>query len=195
MRSAKILGLLLVILACGGSASACWAQPPSFSPKFDLLITRAVLRYWPDYPKPLAWKAQLYQESKLQPDATSPVGAQGIAQIMPGTWREILPQLQIGAASAYDIKPAIDGGALYMAQQRRFPDWRNWPDPERHKMAQAAYNAGAGNIRKALRLCAGALTWASVSPCLPTVTGRHAAETQTYVARIEMWQQQMEAGR
>ncbi len=151
-----------------------------------------MLRYWPDYPYPLAWKAQLYQESKLQPEATSPVGAQGIAQIMPRTWREILPQLEIGEASAYDVKPAIDGGALYMAQQRRFPDWRSWPDPERHKMAQAAYNAGAGNIRKALRLCADAVTWRAISSCLPAVTGRHAVETQTYVNRIEQWRTLME---
>lgn len=195
MRSVKILGPLLVILGCVGSASASWAQPPSFSAKYDLLITRAVLRYWPDYPKPAAWKAQLYQESRLDPSATSPVGAMGIAQFMPATWREVLPQLQIGQASAYEVRPAIDGGALYMAQLRRFPDWRGWADPRRHEMSQASYNAGPGNVRKALRLCPSAITWAGVATCLPAVTGRHAQETITYVSRIAQWQRQMEAAR
>lgn len=193
MKFAKAMALSLAIWVTAGWGSASWAQPPSFSAKYDLLIARAVLRYWPDYPRAQAWKAQLYQESKLNPAAKSPVGAAGLAQIMPGTWREILPQLQIGEASAYDVEPAIYGGALYMAQQRRFADWRAWPDPERHKMAQAAYNAGAGNIRKALRLCPGAPAWSTVVPCLPLVTGDHARETLTYVSRIAQWQQMMEA--
>ena len=156
---------------------------------------RAVLRYWPDYPQPLAYKAQLYQESRLDPAARSLVGAQGIAQFMPATWREVMPQLRMGTASAYDVAPAIYGGALYMAQQRRFPDWRDWPEPERHRMAQAAYNAGAGNIRRALRLCATGgdeARWARVALCLSDVTGDHAAETITYVARIAQWQRMLE---
>ncbi|MET1028442.1 MAG: transglycosylase SLT domain-containing protein [Dongiaceae bacterium] len=187
--------LSLAISAAVGWASASWALPPSFSPDYDLLIARAVLRYWPDYPRPFAYKAQLYQESRLDPAARSPVGAQGIAQFMPATWREVMPQLRMGRASAYDVGPAIYGGAFYMAQQRRFPDWRDWPEPERHRMAQAAYNAGAGNIRRALRLCAASeatTRWARVALCLPDVTGAHAAETITYVARIAQWQRLME---
>lgn len=138
----------------------------------------------------LAWKAQLCQESGLDPKAVSPVGAKGLAQFMPGTWREVAAELGLGTRTAFDPSSAIDAGAYYMGKMRRFPDWRWWQDPERHRMSQAGYNAGPGNVRKALRLCPGQ-SWSVVARCLPDVTGRHARETITYVDRIADWQRRL----
>ena len=73
---------------------------------------------------------------------------------------------------------------------------KGWSSPrpqlERHRLAQSSYNAGAGNIIKAQSLCGGARDWADIAPCLPRVTGRHAAETIGYVDAIAKWRARME---
>lgn len=193
MKFAKILALLLIITAGAFRPSLSWSAPPCSRSDYDIQIAAAVIEWWPEIPVDtafFAWKAQLCQESRLDAKAVSPVGAKGLAQFMPGTWREVAAEMGLGARTAFDPWAAIDAGAYYMAKQRRFPDWRQWLDPERHKMSQAAYNAGAGNIRKALRLCPGQ-SWSVVARCLPAVTGKHAQETITYVDRIAEWQRQL----
>lgn len=157
-----------------------------FTRKYDGDIKRAVDIYWPEYPFWRSWKAQLYQESRLNPDAVSPVGARGLAQFMPGTWQEVSLELNlIGLSPNSDI--AIEAGAYYMAKMRRF--WSSpRPEEERQRLAQASYNAGAGNIIRAQKLCDGARSWEQIEKCLPQVTGAsNAHETQTYVSRIERW--------
>lgn len=151
-------------------------------------------RWWPDYPFPNAWKAQLWQESLLEPGAVSPVGARGLAQFMPGTWNDVVRQMDLPqGASPHTAALAIDAGAYYMARLRRV-----WSSPRsedaRQQLAQACYNAGCGNILKAQARCGGAPLWAEISRCLPAVTGHHARETITYVDRIARWRAEMDAG-
>lgn len=173
-----------------------WAPASSsaspFSDRFDLKIRAAVRDYWPDYPFWMAWKAQLYQESRLDPAAVSPVGAAGLAQFMPGTWKQVAAELKLGQSGPHtDV--AIEAGAYYMAKLRR--GWSSSrPQEDRHKLAQASYNAGFGNILAAQRVCGGASLFEPIIVCLPQVTGRHSAETIIYVARIEKWWRMMEAG-
>jgi len=176
----RILWLLAFIWAF---ASPALASTPalSFTDKYDEQIKEGVWRYWPDFPFWKAWKAQLYQESRLNPDAISPVGARGLAQFMPATWAEVSQELSYGMVSSHIAKYAIEAGAYYMAKQRRF--WRSTNDPDRQQLAQASYNAGAGNIRKAQHLCNNRL-YEGIISCLPSVTGRHAQETIIYVKRI-----------
>jgi soluble lytic murein transglycosylase-like protein len=190
----RIVTFLLLGLVVLLAATRCdEAQARSlFDDRYDAAIEKAVKRWWPDIPLPNLLKAQLYQESRLDPDAVSHVGARGLGQFMPRTWDEVVRELSLGPVSPHMAEPAIDAAAYYMAKQRRFPDWRGWSDPDRHRMAQAAYNAGAGNIRKALRRCAGT-TYASAIACLPAITGRHSKETITYVDRIARWFQELEA--
>lgn len=142
---------------------------PVFPDRYDSRIQSAVKAYWPDLPAWTDWKAQLYQESRLDPAAVSPVGAGGLAQFMPGTWADITRQLRLGAVSPHaDI--AIDAGAYYMAKLRQV--WRNnRPPTDRQPLAQASYNAGAGNIIKAQAYCGGARLWEGIAPCLGQVTG------------------------
>lgn len=140
-------------------------------------------------------KAQYIQESRLDPNAVSPVGAQGICQAMPGTWTEITRELRWGAISPFVARNCILGGAYYMQKMRYV--WRApvRTEPERHQLALASYNAGAGSIIKAQRICKNAPTWDMISVCLPQVTGRkNTTETVTYVTRIGGWYAKLVAG-
>lgn len=170
----------LVVLALV-AASPSGAQP--FPTRYDAQIRSAATRWWPPGLDWVWWRAQLWQESRLRPDAVSPVGAAGLAQFMPGTWNDVRRQLRLppGASPHQDI--AIEAGAFYMAQLMR--GWTT-PRPEvrRLELAQASYNAGMGNITRAQRACSGARDWPDISPCLPSVTGRHARETIDYVRLI-----------
>lgn len=98
-------------------------------------------------------------------------------------------------ASAYDPVYAIPGGAHYMRRMRRTWAVHEVQSPEeRHKFALASYNAGAGNIRRAWRLAGKPEAWWAVEPHLPEITGRHAEETITYVARVYRWYDELRRG-
>lgn len=96
---------------------------------------------------PLMLAAQGFQESQLNQEARSAVGAIGVMQIMPATGAE----LKVG-----DIRitePNIHGGTKYMNQlmTRYFKD-ANFDEQNRTLFAFASYNAGAGNISKMRKL-------------------------------------------
>ena len=103
---------------------------PSFVPdRYAPLLARAAMR-WNVSAALLA--AQLYAESNFNPFATSPAGAQGIAQFMPGTARAL------GLADPFDPERAIDAQAHLMRDLlRRFASV---------PLALAAYNAGPGAV-------------------------------------------------
>jgi len=93
---------------------------------------------------PLMLAAQGYQESQLDQDARSPVGAVGIMQLMPATGAE----MRVG-----DIRVAehnIHAGAKYMdlLMGRYFPD-ANFSAGNRPLFAFASYNCGPGNVVRA----------------------------------------------
>lgn len=187
----RIVALALLVGLLIGCSPA--SAGPVIPDRYDREIDRAVAAYWPDYPRPAAWKAQLYQESRLDPRAVSPVGAAGLAQMMPGTWADLTRELRLGAVSPHHAV-AIEAGAYYMAKLRKM--WRTGRVPgDQQPLAQASYNAGAGNIIRAQRVCGGARSWAGIAPCLIHVTGAaHSRETLTYVDRIARYTTMVEAG-
>ena len=135
--------------------------------------------------EPSFLKAQLYQESTLDTDAKSPVGAFGIAQFMPSTWKQISDEMGIpDRVSAGDAYYSILASAYYMKKL-----WRSWssprPDIDRYYLALASYNAGFGNILKAQKNSKMKKLYSEIMPYLPEVTGRHSEETITYVERIK----------
>lgn len=100
--------------------------------------------------------AQLHAESGFDPNAVSPVGAQGIAQFMPAT------AAQFGI-NPFDPAQAIDAQAHYMAEL--YNQFNSWP------LALAAYNWGAGHVSRLLQQTA---DWFNAVP----------DETRNYVEKI-----------
>ena len=81
---------------------------------------------------PALIEALVWQESRWQHRAVSPVGARGLAQLMPGTAREM-------GVNPDDPFSNLEGGARYLREQiDRF-------DGNLEK-ALAAYNAGPGRV-------------------------------------------------
>ncbi|MDP2359251.1 MAG: transglycosylase SLT domain-containing protein [bacterium] len=169
------LGLLLVL---AGTARGTWTT------RYDPHFQKYSKRYFGADFDWRWWKAQAIAESALDTTARSWAGAQGMMQIMPGTWQDLAPKL--GVTSPWLVKDNIQAGIYYDARM-----WAIWKAPrpleERIAFTLASYNAGPGHIIKAQRLVATGMNpnhWAPVAAELHRVTGRHAEETRGYVKRI-----------
>ena len=109
---------------------------------YDDLAKKYARRYGQD------WRlvtAQMYQESKFDPNAVSWVGARGLMQVMPKTG------LQLGFENLEDPDEGIHAGTKYMQQLiRRFD--LEIPIQSRIHFALASYNVGYGHLLDARRL-------------------------------------------
>ncbi|GER86878.1 hypothetical protein KDW_10400 [Dictyobacter vulcani] len=112
---------------------------------------------------PDLFERQIRQESKFDPRALSPAGAQGIAQFMPATARSL-------GINPWNPEQALKGAARLMASY-------NKQYHGNYAAALAAYNAGPGAVATAVDQCGS--HWQS---CLP-------AETQNYITVILSEQQ------
>ncbi len=101
-------------------------------PLVDSYIVDSSRRYNID---PLLIYSQMHQESTFKSRATSPKGASGLMQLMPGTAR------RFGVEKIYDPKQNIEGGVRYM---RWLLDTFNGDVV----LALAGYNAGEGAVMK-----------------------------------------------
>jgi membrane-bound lytic murein transglycosylase MltF len=95
---------------------------------------------------PLMLAAQGYQESQLNQNARSAVGAIGVMQLMPATGA----QMKVG--DIHITETNIHAAAKYMDQlmTRYFTD-ANLSEGNRPLFAFASYNCGPGNVAKARR--------------------------------------------
>lgn len=151
------------------------------NPMYDASIKKWSSVYLPTL-NPNLLKAQLIAESGLNPNAKSVVGAMGLGQFMPLTWKQMQGVLGI-QGSAYNPETNIQASAYYMSYLRgQFKAER--PEYDRHSLALASYNAGLGNILKAQKLAGGSYLYPPMAEQLHRVTGRHHKETLTYVNRI-----------
>ena len=163
-----------------------------FPDRYDREIKKAAKNFLPGVEWRLL-KAQYWQESKLDPDAVSPVGARGLAQVMPGTWKEISQAMKWAAISPHDTSYAVQAGAFYMHRMRK--GWSSKRSEEdRHDLALASYNAGFGSLLKAQKACGNATDYPNIVECLPRITGKHSKETIWYVFHIRRWYKMMMFG-
>lgn len=118
-------------------------RPGSVPARYEGLILDAVATYCPDL-EPSILAAQLKAESGFNPSARSPVGAQGIAQFMPGTWASHgVDGNGDGRKNVLDPADAIPAAAKYDCELRKAV--RNVPGDRTANML-AAYNAGPGAV-------------------------------------------------
>jgi soluble lytic murein transglycosylase-like protein len=121
-------GLVLPAHAIADPARHAAGIPPRYHAKIIELSQRFDL-------SPSLLEALVWQESRWRENAVSPVGARGLAQLMPGTAR------YLGVDSS-DPFQNLEGGARYLREQLdRF-------DGNLEK-ALAAYNAGPGRVERA----------------------------------------------
>jgi soluble lytic murein transglycosylase-like protein len=106
--------------------------PPPVPPQFQAALTQAALAA---NLSPTLLSALVWQESRWNPQAVSPKGAMGLAQLMPATARDL-------GVNPADPVQNLQGGARYL---RYLLDTFNG-DIEK---ALAAYNAGPGRVRNA----------------------------------------------
>ena len=89
--------------------------------------------------------AQMYEESRFDPEAVSFAGAVGLMQLMPATARGFgfdsltVPEVSIHAGTRYL------GHVYYLLEEIPDPQERLW-------FSLASYNAGIGHVRDARRL-------------------------------------------
>ena len=137
MRRGAAAALLLALTLAGPARAAeDAAAPPAKKDDSpvgaicDLIeANAAAVGMSPDFFARLIWK-----ESRFDKDARSPVGAQGIAQFMPGTAAER------GLADPYDENQAIGHAATYLRDLRA--ELGSWG------LAAAAYNGGINRVKR-----------------------------------------------
>ena len=123
-----IEGLTLPDRALADPRLHAMGVPQTYRAKVDELAARFDL-------SPSLIEALVWQESRWRHDARSPVGARGLAQLMPGTARDL-------GVNPDDPFANLEGGARYLREQiDRF-------DGDLEK-ALAAYNAGPGRVLRA----------------------------------------------
>ena len=171
-----------------------------FEDRFDSLFQYHSEQLGADW---LMAKAIGKKESSFRSRAVSNCGAQSVMQLMPATDRDI-----DGVVDGFNVDRNIHNGIFYYQEQyKHFPEI---PDQsERIKFALASYNAGRGNINKAIKLAQRQLireeskargvpittiklsqskewqTWDYVAQFLPQVTGpKHSAQTINYVPSV-----------
>jgi membrane-bound lytic murein transglycosylase D len=114
------------------------------------------------YDLPLELRALPMIESALNPLATSPAGAKGLWQFMYATGK--LQGLEIGSYVDERSDPVKSTDAACRYLKRLYEMFGNW------ELALAAYNAGPGNVSKAIRASGGKNNYWEVRPYLPRET-------------------------
>lgn len=118
------------------------------------------------YNVPLEIKYLAVVESALNPRAVSRAGATGLWQFMYGTGKQYNLDITTFTDERSDLLKATDAACQYMVNMYKiFGDW---------DLVLASYNAGPGNVTKAIRRSGGKQNYWNIRPYLPK-------ETQGYV--------------
>jgi soluble lytic murein transglycosylase-like protein len=204
MRNVVLLGIALAAASVGGAQTdSVVARKPSsasvieraaaarnkkkVTDRYDPVFRKYTKRYFGPAFDWKYFKAQGLAESGLDSNATSWVGARGVMQLMPSTYRDIAshrpdfgtidqPEWNIAAGIMHDRY-------LWTLYQKDISD------DERHRFMFASYNAGEGTIKRAINVATkeqpGPPVWSSVEQVAPSVGRWRYTETLGYVRRID----------
>lgn len=152
--------------------------------RYDDIIKAAVANHLPANYDWRLFKAQLWQESRLDPLAKSPAGATGVGQFMAGTWAQWASKAGFAGKKRTNPAASIITAAVYM--KWLISQWRApRPDADRYLLAMASYNAGIGHILDAQELADDSSVYSEIMRELVKVTGAaNARETNNYGQRI-----------
>lgn len=175
----------------GGKGHPNYCHSKGLDTDLNLHYRRAAVLYWPENLTNnwCSLRAVCLTESNENPKAVSPVGAVGLCQIMPATWRETQTRFSLRGNMRKAVD-SIEASAAYLSVQMGI--WVTHRSNKcRMELAWASYNAGAGNIIKAQTESGNELCWSGISPHLYKITGNHSIETNNYVDRIWGWHEKL----
>jgi membrane-bound lytic murein transglycosylase MltF len=178
-----ILAIFLLLIPCIAFGFDRFNQVVEYDPHFS----KYTKRYFGPGFDWRYFKAQAIAESHLKSDAVSHVGAKGVMQIMPRTFKEIKTKNPGIKGAANNPRWNIAAGVFYDRQI-----WRTFkakrPFQDKLSFMFGAYNAGKGNIIKAQRLSKkqgkNPNLWESIEGSLSRITGKNSNETIEYVRKI-----------
>lgn len=165
-----------------------WNSGPELEPslkafiqKHGTTVKRQAARYGFDWRLILAIVGQ---ESRYTPDALSHKGARGLMQLMPMTGEEVARDLAM--ADVHGPDDNIRGGVYYLRTLHNL--FEGVEEPDRTKLALAAYNAGIGRVYDAQELAAymeeSPVRWQSIRETLPLLSKRY------YTLHQNVWDQE-----
>lgn len=152
-----VLGLMILLPLQAGAANI-----PEAAHKHRAELVRNARAIW-GLDAPIAtFAAQVHQESGWRPDAISPVGAQGIAQFMPGT-ADWIAKAYPSLSARQPFNPSWGLRAMVIYDRHLWDRVKAANDCERMAMTLASYNGGLGWVWKDQKLAtakgADASTW------------------------------------
>ena len=184
----RAVAVSLMLLAVATPAAA-QTRPGERAGEYDHLFKKYSKRYFGPAFDWRLFKAQAMAESNLTPTAKSRVGARGLMQLMPTTFREIQtrnPELACIDHPEWNIAAGIQYDRVL---------WKLWSEhptlEDRRNFMLGSYNAGRGTLLRAQatarekQLDCGA--WRSIEEVAPAVRGWRYRETLGYVTKIEAY--------
>jgi membrane-bound lytic murein transglycosylase F len=178
-RRVAVLAAVMCVVA---GARVARAQGKADVDRYDQTFRKYSKRYFGVGYDWRVFKAQALAESEMNPNAKSWVGARGLMQLMPSTYKDIQSRAS-GFGSIDDPEWNIAAGIMHDRSL-----WRRWERDsiatDRREFMFASYNAGEGTIMNAQRACVARSrdrrAWTSVETVAPDVPRWRYRETLGY---------------
>jgi len=189
------LGVLcLLAVAAIVTSRPATAQVPADAARYRLTLIREARAVWGLNAPVASFAGQIHQESRWNPNAKSPVGAQGMAQFMPSTatWiAGLYPSLadRAPANPTWAIRALVTYDAQLFTEVHQADD-----DCQRFAFALSAYNGGIGWVhRRQSKASKPGVCFGQACAINPGITPAAQAENEAYPRRILLAHQSLYA--